>query len=130
MPRRSSAAASSVPLAKYSDQASWFTFNTLTPKCRFSLSTDSRRARWSTQTSTSRGCSETEVKEFAVMPCTWPEARSAVTTVTPVTKCPRASRKSFSEIGVGGMVEVFEDTILHGAEGKTEVDAAEKFPRA
>jgi len=28
------------------------------------------------------------------------------------------------------MVEVFEDTILRGAEGKTEVDAAEKFPRA
>jgi hypothetical protein len=50
--------------------------------------------------------------------------------VTPVTKCPRVSRKSFSEIGVGGMVEVFEDTILRGAEGKPDVDESEKFPGA
>ena len=46
----------------------------------------------STQTSTSGGSSETEVKEFAVMPCGL--SPPTVTTVTPVAKAPNARRSS------------------------------------
>jgi pyrroline-5-carboxylate reductase len=53
--------------------------------------------------------SDTDVKEFAVMPCTWSGARSAVTTVTPVANCPSARRKSEVLGVVGAIVEVFED---------------------
>src|SRR5439155_23344456 len=42
----------------------------------------------------SGGSSETEVKEFAVMPCTRRGAHSTVTTVTPVANWLRARRKS------------------------------------
>src|ERR1051325_9465600 len=50
------------------------------------------------------GSSETEAKEFAVMPCTWPGSRSTVTTVTPVAKWPRARRNSRAGSGVAGIV--------------------------
>src|SRR5215468_10117804 len=54
----------------------------------------SRCARSSTQTETSGGSSETEVKEFAVMPWTRFGAHSTVTTVTPVANWLSARRKS------------------------------------
>ena len=44
---------------------------------------------------TSGGSSETEANELAVMPTSLPPD-CAVTTVTPVAKCPRARRKSRS----------------------------------
>src|ERR1700720_4438955 len=83
----------------------------LTPKrpCFFTIG--SRCARWSTQIRRSRGSSETEGMEFAVMPGIRPGARSAVTTVTPVANCPQAKRNS---AGVGvfvGIFRIFEDII-------------------
>src|SRR6266404_765367 len=68
----------------------------------------------------SSGLSDTEVKEFAVMPCTWPGARSAVTTVTPVANWPRAWRKSEVLGVVGAIVEVFEDN-TDAAQGRVLV---------
>src|SRR5260221_5105117 len=57
----------------------------------------------------SSGFSDTDVKEFAVIPCTWPGARAAVITVKPVANCPSARRKSDVSGVVGAIVEVFED---------------------
>ena len=51
------------------------------------------RARWSTQTSTSMGSSETEVKALAVMPWT-SSSESRVMTVMPVAKQAKALRNS------------------------------------
>src|SRR5579863_5905603 len=62
-------------------------------------------------TSTSGGSSETDAKELAVMPCTFPGARSAVTTVTPVANWPRAWRNSRAVGGEVSIVEEFEDII-------------------
>jgi hypothetical protein len=58
-------------------------------------------ASHSTQTSTSGGSSETEVKELAVMPWPNPPAR-AVSTVIPVANMPTASRY-WRLVGPGGM---------------------------
>ena len=47
--------------------------------------------------STSGGESDTELKEFAVRPITWPSAARAVTMVTPVANMPSAARNSGAE---------------------------------
>src|SRR5256885_8817095 len=81
----------------------------LTPK-RLSLRMrGSNCADWATQMRISSGRNETEVKEFAVMPWTWPGARAAVTTVTPVANCPSAWRKSDVLGVIGAILEVFDD---------------------
>jgi hypothetical protein len=59
------------------------------------------RARWSTDTRTSGGSSDTDVKAFAVIACTSaPSASAVVTTVTPVQKRPSVVRICAAEICV------------------------------
>src|SRR5579885_2236982 len=78
------------------------------PKRRSRSSTPRITACSATQTKTSNGSSETDAKAVAVMPCTRPGARSAVTTVTPVAKWPRAWRNSMEvrgTVAIGGRGE-------------------------
>src|SRR6266851_5513167 len=121
MDKRSSVSALCSPLAKYSEMASCPSLRTLTPKRFFFWSRGSIFARWSTQTRISMGSSETEVKELAVMPWILPGSRSTVTTVTPVVKWPSALRNSKDESGGGGILEVFEDTILGAGKAKRRI---------
>src|SRR5258708_4182358 len=81
-----------------------------TPKRFYRFTSGSNCAFSLTQIRISSGSSETEVKELAVMPCTRPGPRSAVTTVTPVANWPSARRNSDVVGVVGAMVEVFEDS--------------------
>src|SRR5260370_14122415 len=118
MPSRCSVSALCSRFAKYSETACWFCFSTLTPNCFFFCNNEYIFARWSTQTRTSMGSSETEVKELAVMPWILPGSRSTVTTVTPVVKWPRALRNSDDESEEVGILEVFEDTILGAGKAK------------
>src|SRR5215217_3040576 len=52
------------------------------------------------QTRSNGGSSETEVKEFAVMPRGVPSSSRVVITVTPVTKVPKARRRAIGSIRV------------------------------
>src|SRR5262249_20267238 len=61
--------------------------------------------------SSNSGFSETEVSEFAVMPCTLPGARSTVRTLTPVANWPHAIRNSAGVGGLDGMRLGFVDSI-------------------
>src|SRR5258708_3832327 len=118
MDKRCSASALCTPLAKYSEIASWPSFSTLTPNCFFFSNMGSIAARLSTQIRISKGSSETEVKELAVIPRTELGARSTVTTVTPVAKRPRALRNCWV-LNCGVFISgVFEDTIV--ARGKAK----------
>ena len=71
---------------------SWSHPSTDTPKRRVAGSSACICARWSTETSTSGGSSDTDVNALAVIAWTSP-SRSVVTTVTPVEKRPSAERK-------------------------------------
>src|SRR5271165_2895448 len=94
MRRRSSAPGPCSPVAKCSESACCESLRMLTPKRRWVLRKESRRLSSSTQMETIGGSRETELKELAVMPWTWPGSRSTVTTVMPVGKCPITRRKS------------------------------------
>ena len=115
MPRLASTSGFSSVCAKYFDMDCWFSLRTLTPKRFLALTRGSSLACSATQTRRSSGSRETEVTELAVMPWTWPGARSAVTTVTPVANCEQAKRNSVAVGGVDAMMEVFDDIIEDGA---------------
>ena len=53
------------------------------------------RLRRSSEISTSGGLSETDMKAFAVIPCTWSPTR-VVSTVTPVANMPSVRRKAIA----------------------------------
>ena len=58
-----------------------------------------------TQTSTSGGASDTEVKELAVIPCAAPEASRTVATVIPLANLPQIRRNCcFSILDIAGGV--------------------------
>ena len=59
---------------------------------RARITPSEREAAW-TQTRTSAGSRDTELKALAVSPATGPPGAASVTTVTPVAKRPSASRK-------------------------------------
>ena len=77
--------------AKCQATRSWSEARTDTPKWRVSGSSACIRVRWSIETSTSGGCSDTDVNALAVIAWTW-SSRAVVTTVTPVQNRPIAER--------------------------------------
>lgn len=68
------------------------------------------------------GSSETDVKELAVIPNTWPGSCSTVITVIPVVNWPKALRNSLVLSAVVVIAEVPEDTTL-GAAKRSPLEA-------
>src|SRR5690242_15562153 len=95
--RTPSQAAANPRRAKFLDRCccgaeSTFTTNAPWPRIAFSVMLPRSK-----QTRTSGGVSDSEVTALAVVPTGWPSASTEVTTVTPVAKCPIASRNSAAD---------------------------------
>ena len=79
-------------MAKLADRLRCRWPSTLTANAPWPLMADRVALLRSKQTSTSGGSSESDVTAFAVVPTGSPSGPTEVTTVTPVAKCPIASR--------------------------------------